>query len=186
MVCLFSYSVYALVSQSMNVTAEITVTDEGQAKSVVSVYEALGANDNSPYTSLTSEPNFSHVFTKGRDEDNATGEFKEHPVFGGENKYRYYIIKIEIQNLSAVPITYSARITNEIGEDFVFSSQLELIYLDNLTTFDEMPLSGGIDVGESATKYIVLTVADGLEFSDLIATNAHSFYLNIKVQVDEK
>ena len=131
LVSFFSLTVYALISQSLNVKAEIIITDEGQAKSIINVYEALGKNDNSSYISLQEEPVFSLAVTKSRNEDNAKGEFKLKPVFGGENKYRYYMIKIAIQNVSTVPISYSAGILNELGEEFVFTSQLELKYFEN-------------------------------------------------------
>lgn len=189
LVCFFSLTVYALISQSLNVNAQITITDEGQAKSVINVYEALGKNDNSSYLTLQEEPDFSLAVTKGRDEDNAKGEFKLKPRFGGENKYRYYMIKIAIQNVSTVPINYSASILNELGEEFVFTSQLELKYLE--TTGEKFSLQeiskieGKIEVNEIVEKYIVLTIKEELDFSDLIKTSPHAFYLNIKVVTDE-
>lgn len=189
LVCFFSLTVYALISQSLNVNAQITITDEGQAKSVINVYEALGNNDNSSYLTLQEEPDFSLAVTKGRDEDNAKGEFKLKPRFGGENKYRYYMIKIAIQNVSTVPINYSANILNELGEEFVFTSQLELKYLE--TTSEKFSLQeiskieGKIEVNEIVEKYIVLTIKEELDFSDLIKTSPHAFYLNIKVVADE-
>lgn len=189
LVCFFSLTVYALISQSLNVNAQITITDEGQAKSVINVYEALGKNDNSSYLTLQEEPDFSLAVTKGRDEDNAKGEFKFKPRFGGENKYRYYMIKIAIQNVSTVPINYSANILNELGEEFVFTSQLELKYLE--TTGEKFSLQeiskieGKIEVNEIVEKYIVLTIKEELDFSDLIKTSPHAFYLNIKVATNE-
>lgn len=117
------------------------------------------------------------------------GEFNLKPVFGGENKYRYYIIKIVIQNVSTVPINYSADILNELGEEFVFTSQLELKYLENTSegfSLQEIPkIEGEMEVDEIVEKYIVLTIKEGLDFSDLIETSPHSFYLNIKVATDE-
>lgn len=189
LVCFFSLTVYALISQSLNVNAQITITDEGQAKSVINVYEALGKNDNSSYLTLQEEPDFSLAVTKGRDEDNAKGEFKLKPVFGGENKYRYYMIKIAIQNVSTVPINYSASILNELGEEFVFTSQLELKYLETISekfSLQEISkIEGKIEVNEIVEKYIVLTIKEELDFSDLIKTSPHAFYLNIKVVTDE-
>lgn len=189
LVCFFSLTVYALISQSLNVNAQITITDEGQAKSVINVYEALGKNDNSSYLTLQEEPDFSLAVTKGRDEDNAKGEFKLKPVFGGENKYRYYMIKIAIQNVSTVPINYSASILNELGEEFVFTSQLELKYLETISekfSLQEISkIEGKIEVNEIVEKYIVLTIKEELDFSDLIKTSPHAFYLNIKVMTDE-
>ena len=189
LVCFFSLTVYALISQSLNVNAQIIITDEGQAKSVINVYEAFGENDNSSYLALQEEPDFSLAIEKGRNENNAKGEFNLKPVFGGENKYRYYIIKIVIQNVSTVPINYSADILNELGEEFVFTSQLELKYLENTSegfSLQEIPkIEGEMEVDEIIEKYIVLTIKEGLDFSDLIETSPHSFYLNIKVATDE-
>ena len=189
LVCFFSYSVYALINQTLNIQAEIIITDEGQAKSIINVYEALGMNDNSSYTTLTNEPEFQLALTKIRDEDNASGNFNINPSFGGKNKYRYYIIKIEIQNVSVVPVEYNARILNELGEDFVFSSQLELIYLENTgENFSLTPvsaISGTLAVDEEVSRYIVLQIKDGLEFLDLIKTEPQSFFLNIEVNTYE-
>ena len=189
LVSFFSLTVYALISQSLNVKAEIIITDEGQAKSIINVYEALGKNDNSSYISLQEEPVFSLAVTKSRNEDNAKGEFKLKPVFGGENKYRYYMIKIAIQNVSTVPISYSAGILNELGEEFVFTSQLELKYFENKNDYFSLQeiskIEGKIEVNETIEKYIVLTIKEGLSFPDLIKTSPHAFYLNIKVVADE-
>lgn len=189
LVSFFSLTVYALISQSLNVKAEIIITDEGQAKSIINVYEVLGKNDNSSYISLQEEPVFSLAVTKSRNEDNAKGEFKLKPVFGGENKYRYYMIKIAIQNVSTVPISYSAGILNELGEEFVFTSQLELKYFENKNDYFSLQeiskIEGKIEVNETIEKYIVLTIKEGLSFPDLIKTSPHAFYLNIKVVADE-
>lgn len=189
LVCFFSYSVYALINQTLNIQAEIIITDDGQAKSIINVYEALGANDNSSYTNLTNEPEFQLALTKTRDEDNVSGNFTINPSFGGENKYRYYIIKIEIQNVSTIPVEYSARVINELGEDFVFTSQLELLYLENsgesFTLSQISEISGTLPVDEVVNRYIVLQIKDGLDFSDLIKTEPQSFYLNIEVNAYE-
>ena len=189
LVCFFSYSVYALINQKLNVQAEIIITDDGQAKTVINIYEALGENNNSSYTTLTSEPNFQLALTKTRDEDNASGNLNINPSFGGENEYRYYIIKIEIQNVSVVPVEYDARILNELGEDFVFSSQLELLYFENTgENFSLTPvstISGTLAVDEMMDRYIVLQIKDGLAFPDLIKTEPQSFYLNIEVNAYE-
>lgn len=189
LVCFFSYSVYALINQTLNIQAEIIITDDGQAKSIINVYEALGANDNSSYTNLTNEPEFQLALTKTRDEDNVSGNFTINPSFGGENRYRYYIIKIEIQNVSTIPVEYSARVINELGEDFVFTSQLELLYLENsgesFTLSQISEISGTLPVDEVVNRYIVLQIKDGLDFSDLIKTEPQSFYLNIEVNAYE-
>ena len=190
LVCFFSYSVYGLMNQTLNVQSQINITDDGQAKSIVNVYETLGLNDNSSYLSLTSEPEFQLAVSKGRDEDNAVGNFNLEPRFGGENKYRYYMIKIEIQNVSTVPIEYSAKIINELGEDFVFSSQLELLYFENTSgnfSLNEISsISGLLEVNEMVENYIVLSIREDLELSDLIKTPSQSFYLNIEVNAHEK
>lgn len=189
LVCFFSYSVYALINQTLNIQAKIIITDNGQAKSIINVYEALGANDNSSYTNLTNEPEFQLALTKTRDEDNVSGNFTINPSFGGENRYRYYIIKIEIQNVSTVPVEYNAKILNELGEGFVFTSQLELLYLENSgESFSLSPISeisGTLAVDEVVNRYIVLQIKDGLDFSDLIKTEPQSFYLNIEVNAYE-
>lgn len=189
LVCFFSYSVYALINQTLNIQAEIIITDDGQAKSIINVYEALGANDNSSYTNLTNEPEFQLALTKTRDEDNVSGNFTINPSFGGENRYRYYIIKIEIQNVSTVPVEYNAKILNELGEAFVFTSQLELLYLENsgesFTLSQISEISGALPVDEVVNRYIVLQIKDGLDFSDLIKTEPQSFYLNIEVNAYE-
>lgn len=189
LVCFFSYSVYALINQTLNIQAEIIITDDGQAKSIINVYEALGANDNSSYTNLTNEPEFQLALTKTRDEDNVSGNFTINPSFCGENRYRYYIIKIEIQNVSTVPVEYNAKILNELGEDFVFTSQLELLYLENsgesFTLSQISEISGTLPVDEVVNRYIVLQIKDGLDFSDLIKTEPQSFYLNIEVNAYE-
>ena len=84
---------------------------------------------------------------------------------------------------------YDARILNELGEDFVFSSQLELLYLENTgENFSLTPvstISGTLAVDEMMDRYIVLQIKDGLVFPDLIKTEPQSFYLNIEVNAYE-
>ena len=189
LVCLFSYTVYASITQTLSIGAQIIITDDGQAKSVINIYETLGPNDNTTILELNQEPNFELAFTKQRDEDSAFGNFNIKPTFGGKNEYRYYIMKIEIQNVSTIPLSYRARVINELGEDFVFSSQLQLLYMQNqgnpFSLVDISNIEGIVDVQQKIERYIVLTIKDGVDFVDLVPTNTHSFYLNIEVNANE-
>ena len=189
LVCLFSYTVYASITQTLSIGAQIIITDDGQAKSVINIYETLGPNDNTTFLELNQEPNFELAFTKQRDEDSAFGNFNIKPTFGGKNEYRYYIMKIEIQNVSTIPLSYRARVINELGEDFVFSSQLQLLYMQNqgnpFSLVDISNIEGIVDVQQKIERYIVLTIKDGVDFVDLVPTSTHSFYLNIEVNANE-
>lgn len=184
MACFFGIVVYALLTQSLQINNQITVSDKGQAKSIVKIYEFLGPNDGSTYQQLMSEPSMTLVFEKGRDEDFKEGDFLNQPVFGGLNSYRYFLIKLEIENQSSVNVNYSFDLKNSLGEKLVISSQLEYKYLENLGenfSLSECDNFGALSVGESVSKYLVISMKDGIDFDQLIETESHDFYLTVEV-----
>lgn len=183
MACFFGVVVYSLLTQSLQINNQITVSDKGQAKSIVKIYEYLGPN-NSTYQQLTSEPNMTSAFEKNKDEDFKEGDFLNQPVFGGLNSYRYFLIKLEIENQSSVNVNYSFDLKNSLGEKFVISSQLEYKYLENLGgnfSLSECDNFGTLSVGESVSKYLVISMKDGIDFDQLIETESHDFYLTVEV-----
>lgn len=183
MACFFGVVVYSLLTQSLQINNQITVSDKGQAKSIVKIYEYLGPN-NSTYQQLTSEPNMTLAFEKNKDEDFKEGDFLNQPVFGGLNSYRYFLIKLEIENQSSVNVNYSFDLKNSLGEKFVISSQLEYKYLENLGenfSLSECDNFGALSVGESVSKYLVISMKDGIDFDQLIETESHDFYLTVEV-----
>ena len=183
MACFFGVVVYSLLTQSLQINNQITVSDKGQAKSIVKIYEYLGPN-NSTYQQLTSEPNMTSAFEKNKDEDFKEGDFLNQPVFGGLNSYRYFLIKLEIENQSSVNVNYSFDLKNSLGEKFVISSQLEYKYLENLGgnfSLSECDNFGALSVGESVSKYLVISMKDGIDFDQLIETESHDFYLTVEV-----
>lgn len=188
LVCFFGVTVYSLLMQSLSIQNQITVSDDGQAKSIVKVWETLGPDDNSSISTLTQEPQFSLVLEKNENEDSSSGQFSVSPVFGGENQYRYFLIKVEIQNLSTVSVNYSAKLVNSLGEDFVVSSQLEIKYYQNSSeqfALTESLPNGTIGVSQSVVQYISLGLRDDVAFEDLVAIDSFDFFLNVEVSANE-
>ena len=188
LVCFFGVTVYSLLMQSLSIQNQITVSDDGQAKSIVKVWETLGPDDNSSISTLTQEPQFSLVLEKNENEDSSSGQFLVSPVFGGENQYRYFLIKVEIQNLSTVSVNYSTKLVNSLGEDFVASSQLEIKYYQNSSeqfALTESLPNGTIGVSQSVVQYISLGLRDDVAFEDLVATDSFDFFLNVEVSANE-
>lgn len=186
--CFLGVTVYSLLTQSLSIQNQITISDDGQAKSIVKVWEALGPDDNSSISTLTQEPQFSLVLEKNENENSSSGQFSVNPVFGGENQYRYYLIKVEIQNLSTVSVNYSAKLVNSLGEDFVVSSQLEIKYYQNSSeqfALTESLPNGTIGVSQSVVQYISLGLRDDVAFEDLVATDSFGFFLNVEVSANE-
>lgn len=186
--CFLGVTVYSLLIQSLSIQNQITVSDDGQDKSIVRVWETLGPNDNSSISTLTQEPQFSLVLEKNENENSSSGQFSVNPVFGGENQYRYYLIKVEIQNLSTVSVNYSAKLVNSLGEDFVVSSQLEIKYYQNSSeqfALTESLPNGTIGVSQSVVQYISLGLRDDVAFEDLVATDSFDFFLNVEVSANE-
>lgn len=186
--CFLGVTVYSLLTQSLSIQNQITISDDGQAKSIVKVWEALGPDDNSSISTLTQEPQFSLVLEKNENENSSSGQFSVNPVFGGENQYRYYLIKVEIQNLSTVSVNYSAKLVNSLGEDFVVSSQLEIKYYQNSSeqfALTESLPNGTIGVSQSVVQYISLGLRDDVAFEDLVATDSFDFFLNVEVSANE-
>lgn len=186
--CFLGVTVYSLLTQSLSIQNQITIRDDGQAKSIVKVWETLGPDDNSSISSLTQEPQFSLVLEKNKNEDSSSGQFSVSPVFGGANQYRYYLIKVEIQNLSTVSVNYSAKLVNSLGEDFVVSSQLEIKYYQNSSeqfALTESLPNGTIGVSQSVVQYISLGLRDDVDFEDLVSTDSFDFFLNVEMSANE-
>lgn len=186
--CFLGVTVYSLLTQSLSIQNQITVSDDGQAKSIVKVWETLGPNDNSSISSLTQEPQFSLVLEKNENEDSSSGQFSVSPVFGGENQYRYFLIKVEIQNLSTVSIDYTTKIVNSLGENFVATSQLEINYYETASeqfVLSESSPEGIVAIGQSVVKYISIGLRDDVSFEDLVATDSFDFFLTVKVSANE-
>ena len=184
MACFFGVVVYSLLTQTLQINNQIIVTDKGQAKSIVKIYEYLGPNDNTTYQQLADEPSMTLVFEKNRDEDFKEGNFLNQPVFGGINSYRYFLLKIEIENQSTVDISYSFNLLNNLSEQFIISSQMEYKYLENQSSnfsLSECDNFGTLSTDESISKYLVITIKDGIGFDQLIDTKAHDFYLSVEV-----
>ena len=186
--CFLGVTVYSLLTQSLSIQNQITVSDDGQAKSIVKVWETLGPNDNSSISSLTQEPQFSLVLEKNENEDSSSGQFSVSPVFGGENQYRYFLIKVEIQNLSTVSIDYTTKIVTSLGENFVATSQLEINYYETASeqfVMSESSPEGIGGNGQSVLQYISNGLRDDVSFEDLVATDSFDFFLTVKVSANE-
>ena len=179
-------AVYAYLTQSFNGNTQIIISDSGQAKSVIKISDFIGPNDNSNYIDLTVEPDFIEVLAKTRDEDIKEGEFLRDVEFSFTNYYRYYLIKIEIQNLSEVDATYQISCLDDQGNPFVFSSQVEINYLKNEgEQFNLVSTSstGKLTPDEQACVYIAISVVDGQDLWGLSNIQKQNFNLRVEVKV---
>ena len=179
---------YSVLSQSLNANTQIIITDSGQAKSYIKISDYIGPSDNSSFSSLTSEPVFENVLEKTKDEDVKKGDFLRDVQFSYKNYYRYYLIKVEIQNLSDVNVNYSVSCVDQQSNPFVFSSQVELLYLKNNGADGNFNLgtttpSGVLAPQETTTLYIALSVIDGQNLWELSSVKKQNFRLFVEVKV---
>lgn len=181
---LFGVLVYALLSQNIDVGTYILVSDKGQAKTQVVVSDYFGPSNNSKVEALTTEPQFELIIEKGRDEDSKKQALEKDIEFSYKNYYRYYIIKVEITNKSAdIELGYSINLFDKDGKAFVFSSQVEAVYMEK--TGDGFQLqqclnSGRLGLEQTKTTYVVFRVIDGVDLWDLSSVSKTNFTLKVE------
>lgn len=185
MLATFGVCVWALLSQRVNANTDIFISDKGQAKSSVVVSDFVGPANNSNLEALSAMPEFSVLATKTRDEDTKTATLDKNIDFSYKNYYRFYILKIDITNLSVdIPVNYTINLLDKDGNDFVFSSQVETKYLQSASegfSFVTAQNSGRLLLGESKTTYVVLEVVDGIDLWDLTTVEKTNFTLKVEV-----
>ena len=189
-VCVFALlgvGVWAILTQTVNANTYITVKDDGQAKSVITISDFVGPSNNSTLEELTTEPQFNQLLEKPEDQDEAVGEFSQDVTFSYTNYYRYVLIKVEIENKSTVAVAYNISFTDMEGNDFVFSYPIEIEFF-SLSSSEGFQLetstgTGRIEVGGATTKYVAIKVADGYDLWDLPDVILQAFKLNVEVAV---
>ena len=189
-VCVFALlgvGVWAILTQTVNANTYITVKDDGQAKSVITISDFVGPSNNSTLEELTTEPQFNQLLEKPEDQDEAIGEFSQDVTFSYTNYYRYVLIKVEIENKSTVAVAYNISFTDMEGNDFVFSYPIEIEFF-SLSSSEGFQLesstgTGRIEVGGATTKYVAIKVADGYDLWDLPDVILQAFKLNVEVAV---
>lgn len=184
---LFGVSVWAVVTQTVDIQTYITVSDDGQAKCEVTIADYVAPSNNSTLSSLSEQPSFTQALYKSVDQDYAQGEFNSDVEFSYKNYYRYFLVQIQINNHSTVPINYSLSIIDQNQENFVFSYPIEASFFTN-TSQDGFALaqtsgSGQIAVSGSATVYLGIYVVDGFNLWDLPSISAQNFNLAVEVSV---
>lgn len=185
MLATFGVCVWALLSQRVNANTDIFISDKGQAKSSVVVSDFVGPANNSTLEALSAMPEFSVLATKTRDEDTKTATLDKNIDFSYKNYYRFYILKVDITNLSVdIPVNYTINLLDKDGNDFVFSSQVETKYMQSASegfSFETAQNSGRLLLGESKTTYVVLEVVDGIDLWDLTTVEKTNFTLKVEV-----
>lgn len=187
LVCFFCASVYAALTQTASIDNTIIVKEDGQAKTAIEISEALGDSGLS-ISDLVNEPQFSTAIVKDEDQDAVTGSFSFTPVFGGVNSYRFYIMRVDITNRSTVSVNYSVKLVNEMGGDFIPSSQLEVLYFQSEGETFSLTSSTGVgtlQIDGNAKEYVVLSIKESVAFDDLVPTDAHKFILQVEVSANE-
>lgn len=177
---------YALTMQSVVAKNQIMISDKGQAKSYIKISDFIGPSNNSSYTELSIEPSFDLILEKSRDEDEKEGQFVRDVQFSYKNYYRYYIVKVEIQNLSGVDAYYSINCLDEDGNNFTFSSQVEIKYLqksgEGFDLVQTLP-SGIMANNQEVEIYVVFSVLDGLNLWNLSTVTAKNLVFSVEVNV---
>lgn len=181
-------SVFAALQQSAELIGSITVTDEGQAKSNIIVSYFVGPTDASEYNALTTEPSFVQLLSKSKNEDTKSSNTNLDVDFSYFNNFRYYIYKVQIENLSSVEVTYTTTFWNTIDEtiSYHFDSQTEVLYAINtnnggfeLTAGNNG--SGQIAVNGSLTYYVVVQVKNGVTLWNIINSAESPYKMRISV-----
>lgn len=184
---LLGVSVWAVVSQTVGVDTYISVSDDGQAKCEVVVSDYLAPSNNSSLLSLSQKPTFSQALVKQRDQDYAEGTFNHDVEFSYINYYRYFLVQIQIENLSSVAINYNISLLDQNNNSFAFSHPIVASFYQN-SSADGFSLSqasgaGSIGVSQNATIYLCIQVVDGFNLWDLPDISAQNFNLAVEVSV---
>lgn len=185
MLAAFGVCVWALVSQRVEANTDILISDKGQAKSLVVVSDYVGPANNTSIDALTTIPNFSTIVEKSRNEDTKTSSLGRDVDFSYKNYYRYYILKVDITNLSQdIEVGYSISLLDKDGNNFVFSSQVETKFMHTTGTgftLEETPNNGRLALNQTKTTYVVLKVVDGIDLWDLTTVEKTNFTLKVEV-----
>lgn len=181
---LFGVLVYALLNQSVAAGTYISISDKGQAKTNVVVSDCFGPSNNSKIDALTAEPQFELIIEKSREEDSKKQALEKNVEFSYKNYYRYYIIKVEITNLSTdIEIGYTINLLDKDGKEFVFSSQVEAVYMEKTGEGFQLQQclnSGRLGLEQTKTTYVVFRVRDGVDLWDLSSVSKTNFTLKVE------
>lgn len=185
MLATFGISVFALKTQAVDVHTQILISDKGQAKSRVVVSDFVGPSNNSKFSELSSKPMFETILEKGKDEDSKKGTLKRDIEFSYTNYYRYYIMEVQITNISEdVELVYTLNLLDKDGRAFVFSSQVQISFMqssgDNFV-LTNCESSGTLALGETKSIYIVFSVLDDINLWDLATVKKSNFTLKVEV-----
>lgn len=185
MLATFGISVFAIKTQAVDVHTQILISDKGQAKSHVIVSYFVGPSNNSKFTELTSKPAFEPILEKSKEEDSKKELLDRNVEFSYTNYYRYYIMEVQITNLSEdVELAYTLNFFDKDGKPFVFSSQVETLFMQSsgddfvLTSCES---SGRLALGETKSTYIVFSVLDDISLWDLATVKKSNFTLKVEV-----
>ena len=185
MLATFGISVFAIKTQAVDVHTQILISDKGQAKSHVIVSDFIGTSNNSKFTELTSKPAFEPILEKSKEEDSKKELLDRNVEFSYTNYYRYYIMEVQITNLSEdVELAYTLNFFDKDGKPFVFSSQVETLFMQSsgddfvLTSCES---SGRLALGETKSTYIVFSVLDDISLWDLATVKKSNFTLKVEV-----
>lgn len=185
MLATFGISVFALKTQAVDVHTQILISDKGQAKSHVVVSDFVGPSNNSKVSELSSKPTFETILEKSKDEDSKKETLNRDVEFSYTNYYRFYIIEIQITNLSEdVELAYTLNLLDKDGKPFVFSSQVEISFMQS--SGDDFALtscesSGRLALGETKSTYVVFSVVDDVDLWDLATVKKSNFTLKVEV-----
>lgn len=186
MLATFGISVFAIKTQAVDVHTQILISDKGQAKSHVVVSDFVGPSDNSKFTKLSSKPTFEPILEKSKDEDSKKKLLDRNVEFSFTNYYRYYIMEVQITNLSeSVELVYTLNLLDKDGKPFVFSSQVEILFMQSSGenfVLTKCESSGQLALGETKSTYIVFSVLDDINLWDLATVKKSNFTLKIEVR----
>lgn len=178
-------SVYAAVSQSLNLTNQITISASGQTQVKVDVYEyaneattAITEIDN-----LSTEPSWSDpLVTKGETENSKTQALKA-AEFSRTNGVNYYAWKITFTNSNVTDATVYAHITapavdNDQIRVWIGTEWASLTANENTAIDADVTLAKGA----TASYYIVVATDTAL---DQLTPSAGSLPFNIDILIDQ-
>ena len=184
-VCLMimGVSVYAALSQTVEITNSISVNTSGQAKALVSVYEEKITGEKA-VTEVGDEPTWGEaVLTKSSSQDNASQEL-EGIIFSQTEKVNMYAYKFYAKNESTtntsvdVTITSSVESNTEIdiwvGEDYETLTKLEN---GQGVNFKKEDLAANGEV----VYYVVITA--NTDLANMAEMSSQDFNFNVVVSV---
>lgn len=176
-------AVYAALQQSVQLTNTITVTTAGQAKAIVTAYEAQVEGTGAVATAPTDEPTWgSAILTKAESEDQKTGALTP-IVFSQSEGKNVWAYKITVENKSTGAVTVNVTSSTESNTEIDVYAGESMATLSAVANASGVNLQkAGLAADDTVTFYIFVVANTAL--GDMTAATSQPFNIDVTVTAE--